>query len=654
MRVHTNRGRLLACASFAAMTMLAAPAARSAADDLPSAENTPTATPIKHVIVIVGENRSFDHVFGTFVPKAGQTVWNLLSKGIVNADGTPGPNYSESMQFKAVDTTTYQISPGSKTPYSPLPPPTTGGTPTAPSDSGPPFKTLAEAQAVDHDVPARSLFELTTGASGLPTHVPDARIQYDGKPVANLPDGVFQISGPSMTYDDYAGSPVHRFYQMWQQTDCAKNHVTANHPSPCLGDLFAWVEATIGAGSNGAPPPENYNSGYLGEGAIALGFYNVQQGDMPYFNALAHHYTLADNYHQPTMGGTGADSVVLGFADYPYYSDGQGNATTPPAGEIENPNPLKSNGTTFNNWYTQDGYGAAPFTNNPNPKGGSYSECTNPANPGVASILTYLDEMGVKSNCEPGHYYLLNNYDPGYFGNGEVDTIDTYTIPPSSLRSIGDVLLAKSVSWAYYGEGWDQYVQNPLDPNNVYCNICNPFQYQTSIMAKPAVRKAHLQDTTDLYAAIKDGTLPAVAYVKPGGLNDGHPTSSKFDIFEAFTKKIVDMVQNNQSLWASTAIFITVDEGGGYYDSGYIQPLDFFGDGTRIPLIVVSPYSKGGNVVHDYSDHASIPKFIEANWKLPKISNRSRDNLPNPTTGGNPYIPTNGPAISDLMGMFHF
>ncbi len=61
-------------------------------------------------------------------------------------------------------------------------------------------------------------------------------------------------------------------------------------------------------------------------------------------------------------------------------------------------------------------------------------------------------------------------------------------------------------------------------------------------------------------------------------------------------KKIVDAVKANPSLWKETAIFITVDEGGGYYDSGYMQPLDFFGDGTRIPLIVVSPYSMGGRV----------------------------------------------------------
>src|SRR5215469_9933293 len=78
-----------------------------------------TATPIKHVIVIMGENRTFDHVFATFVPATkGETVSNLLSKGIINKDGTPGPNYAIAAQNMAVDNTTYSNSPGQKTPYS--------------------------------------------------------------------------------------------------------------------------------------------------------------------------------------------------------------------------------------------------------------------------------------------------------------------------------------------------------------------------------------------------------------------------------------------------------------------------------------------------------------------------------------------------------
>jgi phospholipase C len=187
-----------------------------------------------------------------------------------------------------------------------------------------------------------------------------------------------------------------------------------------------------------------------------------------------------------------------------------------------------------------------------------------------------------------------------------------------------------------------------------YCNICNPFQYDTSIMANPAVRTAHIQDTIDLYNDIRQGTLPAVSIVKPSGLVDGHPASSKLDLFEGFTQKIVDMVQNSP-YWGDTAIFITEDEGGGYYDSGYVQPLDFFGDGTRIIFLVVSPYATGGRVTHDYADHVSILKFIERNWNLPPVTHRSRDNFPNPfALPFNPYVPLNSPAISDLFELFDF
>jgi len=98
-----------------------------------------------------------------------------------------------------------------------------------------------------------------------------------------------------------------------------------------------------------------------------------------------------------------------------------------------------------------------------------------------------------------------------------------------------------------------------------------------------------------------------------------------------------------------------MDESGGYYDSGYIQPIDYFGDGPRIPLIVVSPFAKKKYVDHTYGDHASLLKFIEKNWGLQPLSPSSRDNLPNPvSTSGAPYFPTNSPAIGDLMTLFNF
>jgi len=189
----------------------------------------------------------------------------------------------------------------------------------------------------------------------------------------------------------------------------------------------------------------------------------------------------------------------------------------------------------------------------------------------------------------------------------------------------------------------------------LYCDICNPFQYATSIMGDPVQRQAHIKDAVDFFDTLGRGQLPAVSYLKPDSFDDGHPASSKLDIFESFVQKIVDEAKAQPELWGETAIFVAFDEGGGYWDSGYIQPLDFFGDGPRIPFIVVSPFTTGGRVVHSYTDHVSILKFIEKNWSVPPVSARSRDNLPNPVAEArNPYVPTNSPAIGDLMDMFHF
>jgi len=640
-----------------------------------------TKTPIKHVIVIIGENRSFDHVFATYKPKEGQTVMNLLSEGIINKDGTPGPNFARAQQFAGVDqgsTDPFLLNPAKlEFPDNQLPAPLVGGPKT------PYVPTLAEAQLDENGLAPAYYQYLTTGGTGQTSATPDMRI----KDVNSLRAGPFQLTNPdTMPYDAYAASPVHRFYQMWQQLDCSIDHATEENPQGCDASLFPWVEVTVGAGTNGLAQPSNFNTEYTatdkttGEGSTSMAFFNVQQGDVPYFKKLADEYAMSDNFHQSVDGGTGANHIMLGHGDAIWFSDGKGNPLVPPhnmevvpgtanAGvvdEVENPNP--ASGT--NNWYMEDGYGGGSF-GSPSYGGGSYSDCSDPTQPGVAGIVYYLQSLPhpVDPHCETGHYYLLNNYNPGYFGNGNNAYTDTnaantvFTIPPSSTPSIGDDLLAANISWKYYGDQWNNYVPDPYQLNygdfgkatDEYCNICNPFQYDTSIMADPTIRTAHIQDTANLYTDIQNGTLPAVSFVKPSGLVDGHPASSKLDLFEGFTKKIVDAVQANPSLWQDTAIFVTFDEGGGYYDSGYVQPLDFFGDGTRIPLLVVSPYTVPGTITHNYSDHVSILKFIERNWELGPVTYRSRDNFPNPVVKKtNPYVPINGPAISDLFELFDF
>ncbi len=583
-----------------------------------AAEEPRTASPIQHVIIIIGENRSFDHVFGLYKPRAGQTVANLLSKGIVKEDGTPGPNFAAAAQFRATGEASYFVGTEAKTPYATLPPPELGGAPAEASDADPPpFATVAAAAAVERDLEPDSSVLLTTGATAF-----RRRYGVDLR-VANalaLPDGPFRLTGSMLPYDSYTGDTVHRFFQMWQQSDCSAAHATKKNPSGCLSDLYAFVATTEAARSRGGGTPS--------------AFYDVNDGDAPYLKRLADEYTMSDNYHQAQMGGTMVEHFYLAIADDLFYSDGHGNPAIPPAAMIANPDPRPR---TVNQ-YVQDGW---------------YSKCADPSQPGVAAILAYLKSLprAVEANCAAEHYYAINNLMPGYNADGSLNK-GRNAVPPSSVRTIGDALSERNISWRYYG---GMFNRAAAGQRNFYCAYCNPFQFSSSIMADPAMRAGHLKDMEDLFDDIARGTLPAVSYVKPDELLDGHPGTSKLGLFEALAKRIIEKMRAQPALFATSAIFVTFDEGGGYYDSGYIQPVDFQGDGPRTPFIAVSPFSTGGRVVHSYCDHASFVKFIERNWRLPPLSERSRDNLPNPVAeNDNPYVPMNGPAICDLFDLFEF
>ncbi|HEX3486683.1 MAG TPA: alkaline phosphatase family protein [Micropepsaceae bacterium] len=558
-------------------------------------------TPIQHVIIIIGENHTFDNLFGTYQTKNGQKISNLLSKGIVYADGSPGPNFAKAAQKIGNDRNVYHALTSTIGTFTNLPQP------------------------------------YTTSGIGLPPGVPDTRFPAD------LPNGPYQISW-YVPYAAYTGDPVHRFFQMWQDFDGGKL------------DKFVWVETTIGTGSNGNPPPPGgFNPK---EGAISMGFYNMnpfidakgvsQPGDAPIFKALADHYAISDNYHQAVMGGTGANFQAIVSGDAAFFTNPDGTPGVPFGNQIENPNPVK--GT--NNYYTQDGYG-----------GGSYVNCANPQNPGINSVNAQLKSHHViNNNCAPNTYYLVNNYNLFWNQDGSTNTLgsDKFVLPAQSNPTIADDLTAHGVSWKYYSgdRGNDTTVfANSVDGIPLlfhsYCGICDPLTGYTSI--ETTGQAANLQNYGAFLNDVKNGTLPAVSFVRPFESLAGHPADSTTDLYELFLQDLVNKVKANPTLWASTAILITTDEGGGFYDSGYIQLVDFFGDGTRIPFIAVSPWSKQGYVDHTYYDHVSLLKFIEANWGLPPISARSRDNLPNPTTSRqNPYVPTNGPAIGDLMNLFDF
>src|ERR1700738_3261151 len=353
-------------------------------------DHSATRSPIKHVIVVIGENRSFDHLFGVSKPKGEhQTVSNLLSKGIVNADGTPGPNYKLAQQYSVAPQPSYYSAAPSiaKAPYNaatnPMPQPNTNYAPQYPHPLFVPFENLAQA-SVEKDIDPSLLYLLTTGATGLPTTQLDTRI-----PGAGSLAGPYVLQGPHISDRDYTGDSQHRFYQAAQQQDCSTANATPANPTGCLNDLFPFTMATY---STSSAKQSAGNS---------MSFYNAEREQIPLLKALADRFTLSDNYHQPFLGGTGPNHFMLGTGDAGFWSDGQGNATTPSSNMIANPNP--QSGT--NNLYTLDK---------------ALSACAETTQPGVMPIVQYLNSLpyAAQPNCQPNHYYMLNNTNPAYLPNG--------------------------------------------------------------------------------------------------------------------------------------------------------------------------------------------------------------------------------------------
>ena len=541
--------------------------------------------------MIIGENHSFDNVYATYQAPRGQHIKNLLSEGIITKNGGLGRNWRQAAQLKASDTRTYSVSPEVTGAYKTLPRPDTT--------------------------------YFSAGCDGQPGNQPDKRFPAQ---LANAPyqitkyvpyfDSHREYAGGCESDGAYVGDPLHRFYQMYQQT--------SDH-----GKLNVWAANTAGD-DNGAHPPAP-----IFQGARQMGYYNMADGDAPVLRNLSQHYAISDNYHQAVQGGTGANHIMLGTGFAVSYQDKAGRAAKPPVSQIDNPNPKP--GT--NNDFTQDGY-----------SGGSYSECAGLSQPGVGPVFSYLNSLPyqVMNNCQPGRYYLVNNYNPGYQPDGRLQT-GPHTAPPqkSDYVTIGNALSAHHISWGYYGQGYDNG-----KAGIPYCEICDPMLYSTSIMTNPALRKNVQHGLSDFLWQARHGTLPAVTFLKPSGDDDSHPGTSTLAAFENFAARAISAVQSDARLWRSTAIFVTFDESGGYYDSGYIQPVSFFGDGPRVPMIAISPYARHDYVDHTYADHVSILKFIEANWRLSPLTSYSEDNLPNATPGV--YVPENRPAIGNLMTMFNF
>ena len=312
-----------------------------------------------------------------------------------------------------------------------------------------------------------------------------------------------------------------------------------------------------------------------------MGFYNVQKGDAPYFKQLADQ--LLDERQLPPVRQwrhrREPHHARPRRCDLVQRRQGQrpDSASQRSRGSPERPTPARWMKSKIRIRLPAPTTGipkmvtAAGSFGSPSFGGGSYSDCSDPTQPGVVQIVKYLQSLPrpIDPHCEAGHYYLLNNYNPGYFGNGNnafTDTnADQHGVHDSTLlraehrrradrrqdfvevlrRSV-EQLCARSVPDQLRSSGLEQLPRRSHYRSRRVLQHLQPvpvrhFHHGQRRLSAPRTSRTR----PNLYSDIQNGTLPAVSFVKPSGLVDGHPASSKLNLFEGFTKKIVDAVQAN-------------------------------------------------------------------------------------------------------------
>jgi len=437
----------------------------------------------------------------------------------------------------------------------------------------------AENRSFDH------LYGLFPGANGLAnaTSEQTTQLDRDGKPLPILPpawkgkdadpafpqrmsNGPFRLDGQplNLPLSQQVRSPVHRYYQNIEQINGGRNN------------LFAAVSDA---------------------GGYTMGYYDGSK--LPLWQ-WAREYTLADAFFMGAYGGSYLNHQWLICACTPRDESAPDKmrAQVDDKGRLKRrPDSPKSaldgDQVTFDGDFTPDGY-AVNTTQPP---------------------------------YQPSGVPPAKGGDPRLAVNAP--NVPLYATPPYTLKTIGDTLSAKGVSWAWYAGGWNIALKDGMQPPEVKrMAIYNrdkgsiifqphhqPFNYYARFAPGTTDRERHLKDYTDLVAGIDRGELPAVAFYKPQGTFNEHPGYTDVLSGDTHIAELLARIKASP-LWATSAVIVTYDENGGFWDHVAPPKGDRWGPGTRIPTIVISPFAKRGYVDHTYYDTTSIIKFITLRFGL--------------------------------------
>jgi acid phosphatase len=194
-------------------------------------------------------------------------------------------------------------------------------------------------------------------------------------------------------------------------------------------------------------------------------------------------------------------------------------------------------------------------------------------------------------------------------------------LPSQTFPTIGDALSDKGVDWAWYAGGWNDAVAGTDAGADLFQYHHQPFVYFANYADGTPGRAAHLKDETDFVAAAQSGTLPPVSFVKPDGVDNEHPNYTDVLTGETHALALIDAVRSGPQ-WSDTAIIVTYDENGGFWDHVSPPTADRWGPGSRVPTLVISPFARPGAVDHTPYDTASILALIEHRWGLAPLGTR--------------------------------
>jgi phospholipase C len=252
---------------------------------------------------------------------------------------------------------------------------------------------------------------------------------------------------------------------------------------------------------------------------------------------------------------------------------------------------------------------------------------------GYADNFVLQDHMfaSAASWSLPNHLFLVSewsakceNSDPESCQN-ELANPQSLTFPRKSKNGsiiqpnyawtdITYLLYKNNVTWAYY---LDEGYQPDCENDSMFCNpkeqkvgvpqIWNPLPWFETVKQDKQI--GNIQSLGKLFNAVKDGTLPSVVWIVPNSNDSEHPPAL-VSTGQTYTTSIINAIMQSPD-WNSTAIFLTWDDWGGFYDHVVPPKVDENGYGLRVPGLVISPYARKGYIDHQTLSFDAYTKFIE-------------------------------------------